>query len=336
MRKKRKLFLHVGVEKTGTSAIQSALFENKNTLRDEYSIIYPESIIWPDKSHHILSLSLLETDLHGDVGDMYDVLGRLDEEIDSSSCRDMIISSEIFRWFYQHKNYSILEERIFKKFEVVTVMLAVRPQAEWLSSMYNQWVKDPNVHTSVSLQEYVEEMKDDADFLGIYNGWQSRIKNLSVKNEVVVVDYSDNPLNIIRKFFNIVVGGYIFWSDNILLTDNRENSALPRPEIDFIRHFNKIDISIEKRRNLNRLISEYCSNKQQRPFLKGKYRIISPELERGIYEHYKENNNDLSAKSAVTSIGKWRYVEKEYVGMEGVTIDELSHLILFLTNQLEG
>lgn len=48
---KRRLYIHLGLSKTGTSAIQGFFIDQGPT-----SILYPKTGRWPDGSHHKLVL----------------------------------------------------------------------------------------------------------------------------------------------------------------------------------------------------------------------------------------------------------------------------------------
>src|SRR5690554_1034846 len=56
----KTLYLHVGMDKTGTSAIQAFLHLNEKRLFESEGILRPSTALWGDYSHHPLAFSLLE------------------------------------------------------------------------------------------------------------------------------------------------------------------------------------------------------------------------------------------------------------------------------------
>ena len=53
--KERVLYLHIGMDKTGTSAIQAFLNLNESCLYSSEGILRPSTALWGDYSHHPLA-----------------------------------------------------------------------------------------------------------------------------------------------------------------------------------------------------------------------------------------------------------------------------------------
>ncbi|WDT85608.1 hypothetical protein [Alteromonas sp. 009811495] len=140
-----KLIIHAGFHKTGTSAIQRTLYNNKALLSSN-NYFYPNSD--PFEAHHKLLARLLNSqiyDLEEAKNDAYRTLATFKEQ---ASGKDIVISSEMI---CEGLN-PIVFERAFELFERVEIHFYIRNQLELTESAYNQQVKQNG--ESRSLLEY--------------------------------------------------------------------------------------------------------------------------------------------------------------------------------------
>lgn len=135
-----KLILHLGLHKTGTSAIQRSMFQNKDKLRN-IGIYYPSSE--PFEAHHALA-SRIKTDRShsANVSDVERTFGSWAEP----GYRTVVVSSEMFS-----EGIDINSLRCLKKiFSEVSVVFYVRRQDLLLESAYGQLVKQNNEFRRIS------------------------------------------------------------------------------------------------------------------------------------------------------------------------------------------
>ncbi|MBV9584077.1 MAG: hypothetical protein JO213_04230 [Alphaproteobacteria bacterium] len=134
----RKLLIHVGPAKTGTSAVQHVLRQHDNSL-----IVYPKVGLWADGAHHNLVFNF-----YGDFGrpeiireDVGEMLERIGAEARASG-RDVLISSEgligrdvgaLIGSLLAHASPGEWRPEI---------VFACRDHFERAASLYNQRVKD--------------------------------------------------------------------------------------------------------------------------------------------------------------------------------------------------
>lgn len=135
----RTLYLHVGPDKTGTSAIQRVL-----SSLDSSAIHYPVTGRWSDGAHHLLVFALGGIRLHGktDIPTFAAVAEDLRSEL-SASHGDVVISSEAFD---PHSLADFLDRfapLIRRRFERTVVLFVLREPVTRAASAYNQAVKDP-------------------------------------------------------------------------------------------------------------------------------------------------------------------------------------------------
>ncbi|SEN44475.1 hypothetical protein [Halomonas caseinilytica] len=188
--KKDTLYLHVGWSKTGTSAIQAQIQEQKDDFLAK-GVLYPQSLQWPDHSHHPFALSFQGSGSYQSNMTPAEALEALRLEMESSPAHDVLISSELSPFYF---NNSKFKEFVAQHFERVQVIFTVRSQSELLLSLFNQLVKDPNVRYGASLfslsmrnihwLNFYQNVKQWADVVGA--------------NNITVIPYG---LSVVEDFF---------------------------------------------------------------------------------------------------------------------------------------
>ena len=135
------LYLHVGRDKTGTSALQHAM----RTLPPAH-LLYPETGRWADGAHHVLAFALQGVARHGsiEIPPLPDLLDRLRSEIRAMPDRDVLISSEIlYAPQLGMQMLARLRAALPGHFGATRVVLVYRDHLEYAKSLYTQVVKDP-------------------------------------------------------------------------------------------------------------------------------------------------------------------------------------------------
>jgi len=159
-----RLYLHIGMPKTGTSAIQNFLFSNRSALAKQ-GVCYPAaSLHW---SQHVpivraMVLSRFPEAQFNPLMPEIDLRNWLDDlmkEIRAENIHTIILSSEFF-WsapamqlgagYHEDngKNFTYIDQVIqdcrtlFSCFDSVKVIVYLRKQDDWLESFYNQQIKN--------------------------------------------------------------------------------------------------------------------------------------------------------------------------------------------------
>lgn len=193
---KKKLFLHIGTHKTGTTSLQFFLDKNREDLLTQ-GFCYPQ-IAWYHHAQHMLAFQLQNVCPDHMPQPENNIWKHLNEIIESSSCENVILSSEEFSVIDKSaieklKNY-------LKKFEV-KIIIYLRSQVDLFESMYNQQVKDWKSPRKEPIQffltqpdklypkfNYFENLKNWVEFFG--------------KDNIIVKGYEGS--NTIDSFLNIV------------------------------------------------------------------------------------------------------------------------------------
>lgn len=198
------LYLHIGNHKTGSTAIQSLLENNTETL-NRTDFIYPQTGRLKGAHHGIVRHLKKETEKHFDdfVGkkterkDFELLLKNLQEEC-AEYC-NIIISSEEF--FNCNSLDSIRVHEFISLFENVTVIVYLRNQIDHIESSYKfsiAWDKEMENRT---FDEYLEFQLNSEyhEYLPTLEYW-SGIQNTLVK----CVSFDENKSQLFKSFLSLI------------------------------------------------------------------------------------------------------------------------------------
>lgn len=131
----RHLILHVGMDKTGTSAIQDMLKTHRGRLEAEASVLVPKTGLWTDGSHHPFAFAALGMAgfAPGDLGGLFSDLER---EIATSAAGTVLLTSECLFKVPHHVPDSPFWQHLERLFATVRVLIYVRRQDRWVESRH--------------------------------------------------------------------------------------------------------------------------------------------------------------------------------------------------------
>ena len=145
----RKIFVHVGMTKTGSSAIQLFLRNNKAML-DSHDIFYADS-----PSNHMSHFPYI----HGDRA------LELCEMIQSSGRSTAVISDENLYKYYWDPAQRFLRQ-ISENFNSseIKVIVYFRPQHHWIQSIYQQYVTQWEHRFSGEIETFLKYFEADMNY----------------------------------------------------------------------------------------------------------------------------------------------------------------------------
>ncbi|NKX46227.1 hypothetical protein [Roseicyclus persicicus] len=134
----RRLFVHVGPPKTGTTAIQS-LFRDLGDPR----LAYPTAGQWPDGAHNLLTFALRGETSWGAIviPPVAELMPQVSAELDAAPA-DALISSEGLANVASYRQLLDALGPTVARFDAVIPILTLRHPLERAASDYNQRVKD--------------------------------------------------------------------------------------------------------------------------------------------------------------------------------------------------
>lgn len=301
----KKLILHIGCEKTGTTSIQNTLAANRYTLENKYGYYYPTSL--GHKNHTKLAIYCCNEDKN-----LSRFLPRgvsLDEfrknlqeefvtEIQSTSAKTVIISCE---WLHprlrDESEFRRLKFLLSDLFEEVFVLLYIRRQDKLAMSLYSTSLKAGN-YRPFSFPQITEngDLPYALDFLEIYRRW----KYCFVPDGMQVRVFDRKVLygnDVVKDFLMAVdcgLGDIRFYQD-----DNRSLNTIGiavMRALNLILHWSNKVVKSSVARKLRHWVAsffyghaELASEHEMEIFLKN-FEQVNSELER---EYWEDSNTRL-------------------------------------------
>ncbi|WP_141249606.1 hypothetical protein [Sphingobium sp. D43FB] len=235
----KRIFVHIGYHKTGSTSIQVALSGARDRL-EENGFLYPEVGCpeWSKYGHHLLAWSVFSKvehlpTLHGNQASFTKSSRRslwsdLRAEIDRSKAHNVIISSEEFDVCDVAAISKISSE--LKKYEIVPVFF-IRNFADLIESNYNTTV----VHSSGArpFKEFITNQRTRLDLNRMIQDWAS----ISYDGTVHICNYDDRAVakNSVDAFLKVIGAPDGVLSRN---TGTRYNESLPVFVTELIQHLN--------------------------------------------------------------------------------------------------
>lgn len=165
----RRLVVHCGPAKTGTSAIQACLRDNPPP-----NVLYPVTGQWPDGAHHKLGFAIDGRTSRGDITiPPWNVLAPdLVAELDAVTTGTVVISSEQLSPTKLTELMDHLLPLLARPFDEITTIVVQRHPLERAASAYNQNVKDAVISESKLPDTFLEESAKRFCLMPMIRAWK--------------------------------------------------------------------------------------------------------------------------------------------------------------------
>lgn len=160
----KKIILHIGFGKTGTSSIQHMLYTGKDILQEQ-GILYPSKEAWSG-AHHNYVTPLWQEKNGIALQSRYLIEAALDE-LNKSNCNTLVLSSEIL--CYVSKTYVAELSDIFDGYNV-EIIFYIREQSKLIESAFLQHVKEGREHWG-SLDKFIKYSINSFNFMTRITPW---------------------------------------------------------------------------------------------------------------------------------------------------------------------
>lgn len=232
---KKEIFIHVGLPKTGSTALQQFLYENKDLLIEQ-NFCYPSAFLKTSPPKHQKIVKAL--------------LGRINinllSELNEIKQQSIIISSEGFTNHLYEMNI-VQSKRVISQMNDyrITVVLMVRKYLDWLESYYSQAVFNPQIKgvgyygTAALFHQFcnLEEVRQ----LTNINQLKYDLMKLFNTECLIEIPYSFNLIDDFCKAVGISI-------TKEFVRNKHVNKSPPKWTVELMRQINKIKIN-EKQRN---------------------------------------------------------------------------------------
>lgn len=314
-------FLHIGAPKTGSTALQEFLFENRETLSRK-GWEYPDVSLRGFGHHDIaflISGGYPEWALSQERP-LEDLLQELTNKIKGKS--NVIISSENFYLYpAPERMASVLTEAGFP-FNSVKIIVYVRRQDEIHASWYNQAVKAQGY--TGTIKDCISETFDLWDYRARIDEWAHIFgeKNIIVRPyEYGTLEKNDIRLDFL-KLLNI-------GSENFDWPEKRINTRLNGDLLQFQSLINKLPLTIpEKRRFHKELIALTAATRKMDLF--DDPPLLSPNEKKALLDAYTASNMQLSRNYlSKDKLFKDKIADESpsEISRQGLTIEKLTYIL---------
>lgn len=226
----KKIYLHIGTPKTGTSSLQKYLYNNRNELIKQ-RVLYSDDVV--EYRHQHLVTAMLNDDWLGFI-DFFKSLVRKTKNIES--IQTLIISSE---GFYNHtpdfSEASKLFWQVISEILDLKVVVYLRRQEDFIESYYRQCVINPKntrfvYGQQLVIEEFIEtdRIKAVLDYETNLDAWSTIVGN----NNLIVRSYTEDVNTDFLELLKINSAGF-----TVAL---RENKSLPAIAVEIIRRSNAV------------------------------------------------------------------------------------------------
>lgn len=315
---KKTLYLHLGTNKTGSSAIQYFLYNNKSLL-DQNDFYYPSDGTYFNL--HEYSQSLLA---HAVKNSRPEYLSRkvsftkekciedIKRDLEKSKASNVVVSSEHFSVGYDKQMMEQVRDIFAAFFDEIKVIIYLRRQDLYLESEYNQATKTGANTDSFDVFAAKKLERNYYDFLEM-------LSSVFNHNQIIV-----RPFEASQLFNNDLVSDFL---NTVGLNVNTEriikNESISVEMLEVLRTFNKNFKLIDQRKALHAFLRSAAI-----PFNQEKYTICPPELRKKILDKNRLNNA-LVAKKYLGRDDGILFHEPEVSALPfftGITLDRFSEI----------
>ena len=307
----KKVFLHIGLHKTGSTSLQAFLHRNRNTLRD-YGYLYPQTGASSRfDCHH--NLAWLLTNWSNKADPSLGTWKELHQEIDNTSLNKIIISSEEFEFVGMvHKGIKCLKSEL-ESYEV-KIIIYIRRQDKRLESHYINCIKAG--FYSGDILSFCEKKRNTYDYYKLIEPWK---QTFGIDN-IIVRPLERTQIPSIYNDFLKVIG--ITKHDNFLEVED-QNIRPGIKELEIFKNINKLynNQQLERKKYLKQ-INEFLN--KHRAGDERSYRLLSYSDSVKILEWYKQSNIKVAQECLGREDGTLFYETVEYYESNDLSLKDFS------------
>lgn len=286
------LFLHIGLHKTGSTAIQNFCNMNRLILQEQ-NFCYPESgQIWGGHHPYAWSLGVKHPHYREEMGSSVEIAGKYLEEADG---RHIVLSSEDFEFIGPLEMKIVIRE--FDGLDI-RVVAYLRPQDSYLESEYAQHVRMDESRYSGDIRDFY--MKFDFmqryNYLQLLKPWEEVFR----RENIVVRPFQQGQFSgqdLFRDFCEVL--GISRYEDFSHPKREDANVSLSARALRVLRELNKLELETVDRATIIEILARYETG--------GESAILDEEA-RAVFKNVFNLTN--------------RRVAKRYLGIDKLFRDE--------------
>lgn len=247
---KKKIILHIGLPKTGSTALQQTLFQSRAALLRE-GVLYPAQVHREDDPKHNFVLDLVRK------GQGYDIRS---EQGYSAASRIVISNEALSNDFYLHgleANRQLAE--LLRAHGELEVCMVLRREREWLRSYYkqsviNQPVKGkPHYQSSLPLEAF-RELEPVRRLLN--HGELVQDVSAAFKAPVRVMRYEEVSVPQVFEYCTAIPG-------KTSARERRHNESVSDAAVEVMRQLNAQIETLEEKYAWSHLLVQVCNARHE-------------------------------------------------------------------------
>lgn len=289
--KEKKLILHVGMPKAGSSSLQNYLFQNKNLLARN-SLLYPQAGLFYDKSHNNLGFSILGTDIWEKPQDIKVLLDEITREIETQNSDVLILSSELLWTMTDNANSKFFFNWVNNYFSDAYLLAIFRTHTEFFQSLFFQFIQDHNLRYAGTFEDFINvpNISENGYYAKILGGIENKIRPVLRKSFAYSFTKPLNYKKIILEVLTVVKQNCEGLDD--LVKTGQKNLSIQRPFIDLLWCFNKQNIPQQKYIEILKEI-QYNELGREKTF---QYSVMTKSTKKFIENKYKSEVEQINER----------------------------------------
>lgn len=257
----KKIYIHIGWHKTGSTSVQNFLLKNRKVLREQQKIYYPHeglltcahhTIAWAFQGREISPWGTVEIP----AGGAKEFIASIRASADQNRCDRIILSSEEF-CTYKKDEMQALQEALAENRLEPTIIAYIRRQDQLIESSYNMEVKWWGSRLTHSFEEYVKSKRPFTRFAPTLWEWAS----IFGRRKIIVRPFSPDLLEEgdVRIDFCDVVS---IDRSTLEVSIERVNDSLATKTVEFLRLMNNLNMSRDEHERIVEYLFKYDKEKQ--------------------------------------------------------------------------
>ncbi len=285
----KKIYVHIGLEKTGTSAIQYFLKLNRYQLKVQGDIYIPQYRTKDTTyTHHRLAKSFFANQNIAKKHRSYSnfELDQLLQLLKSTKSSSIIVSSELFSYY---KLEQIKQFRAYLKAFKVYIILFLRRQDEYLEAQYAQHLKGiwTKGGTPVKPDQFTAHNLNYNQFIG---QWEK-----GGFDDIAVEIYStgEDKNQIYHQFFKNI-NASLLKNDWIMFPDSIKNPSLSPFHLELLKNYVHLIEDDDIRKKISFLLFHHNNEEAgiKGSFIQNK-QIFTNEFKRELLAKYEASNKQV-------------------------------------------
>jgi hypothetical protein len=229
----KRVILHIGTPKTGTTSVQWA-FKQSRPFLASLGILYPTTGLSADPhefAHHPLARAARKK-----IAPPWQALAA---EIQASACDTVVLSSEELTAL-DGKSIEFIREAL-KGFDL-SVVVYLREQVDYIEAMYNQVIK--TAKDTRTRDRFLADFlaSEAADYLGLLDRWTTNLK----PSKTAIRIYQKGSLqngDIIDDFCELLAVP----AERIQRPARKLNSGVNNKYLELLRQVNSLDVAVNEK-----------------------------------------------------------------------------------------